>query len=212
LLHSLSILVAERSARPFILDFAEKNRRRRGQVSAGPNSVAVKRKGEMHDWRPKMWQAVQHFAEQLRGIRTGTISVGLVQSIRVDCQGALVPINRLGAIKSQGDRILIIPFDRATVPRIVKALSDSRLGAYALDPTTVCVSIPPLSVQQRQETVRHVKKLGEEAKIGIRSIRQQARKQIEASGRGSQRAVQEATDAAIGEIEELVNAKMTELA
>jgi ribosome recycling factor len=158
-----------------------------------------------------MRQAAQHFAEQLRGIRTGTIGVGLIQTIRVDCQGASVPINRLGAIKSQGDRILITPFDRANVPRIVKALTDSRLGAYALDPTTVCVGIPPMSVQQRQETVRHVKKLGEEAKIAIRTIRQQARKQIEASGRGSQRAVQEATDASIRDIEELVKAKVAEL-
>jgi ribosome recycling factor len=166
----------------------------------------------MYDWKPKMQKVASHFAEQIRSIRSGTISVGLIQSIRVDCQGALVPINRLGAIKSQGDRILIVPFDRATVPRIVSALTDSRLGAYALDPTTVCVSIPPMSVQQRQETVRHVKKLGEEAKIAIRAIRQQARKQIEVSGRGSQRAVQEATDAAIEKIEELVQAKVNELA
>ena len=127
----------------------------------------------MHDWKPKMRKAAQHFAEQIRGIRTGTISISLIQTIRVDSQGNSVPINRLGALKSQGDRILITPFDRANVPRIVKALSESRLGAYALNPTTVCVSIPSMSVQQREETVRHVKKLGEEAKITIRTIRQQ---------------------------------------
>ena len=96
-----------------------------------------------------------------------------------------MPINRLGAVKSQGDRILITPFDRANVPAIVKALNESRLSAYALNPTTVSVSVPPMSVEQRQEIARHVKKLGEEAKVAIRAIRQQARKQIEASGRGS---------------------------
>jgi hypothetical protein len=37
----------------------------------------------MNDWKPKMEQAVRHFAEQLRGIRTGTISVGLIQTVRV---------------------------------------------------------------------------------------------------------------------------------
>jgi ribosome recycling factor len=158
-----------------------------------------------------MRQAVQHFAEQLRGIRTGTIGIGLIQTIRVDCQGRSIPISRLGALKSQGDRILITPFDRANVPRIVKALTESRLGAYALNPTTVCVSIPPMSVQQREETARHVKKLAEDAKVSIRTIRQQARKQIELSGRGSQRAVQAATDTAIAEIEELVKAKVSEL-
>ena len=166
----------------------------------------------MHDWKPKMQKAAKHFAEQIRGIRSGTISIGLIQTIRVDCQGRSVPINRLGTVKSQGDRILITPFDRANVPSIVRSLTESRLSAYALNPTTVCVSIPSLSVEQREETARHVKKLGEDAKIAIRTIRQQARKQIEVSGRGSQRAVQEATDAAIEEIEQLVKAKMGELA
>jgi ribosome recycling factor len=166
----------------------------------------------MHDWKPKMQKVTRHFGEQIRGIRSGTISSGLIQTIRVDCQGRSVPINRLGAVKSQGDRILITPFDRATVSLIVKALTESRLSAYALNPTTVCVSIPSLSVEQREETSRHIKKLGEEAKIAIRTIRQQVRKQIEVSGRGSQRAVQEATDAAIEEIERLVKAKVAELA
>ncbi len=166
----------------------------------------------MHDWKPKMQKVARHFADQVRGIRSGTISIGLIQTIRVDSQGHSAPINRLGAVKSQGDRILITPFDRANVTSIVRALTESRLSAYALDPTTVCVSIPPLSVEQRAETARHVKKLGEEAKIAIRSIRQQARKQIEVSGRGSQRAVQEATDAAIEEVEQIVKAKVGELA
>jgi ribosome recycling factor len=166
----------------------------------------------MHDWKPKMQKVARHFAEQVRGIRSGTISIALIQTIRVDCQGHSVPINRLGAVKSQGDRILITPFDRANVSSIVRSLTESRLSAYALNPTTVCVSIPTLSVEQREETARHVKKLGEEAKIAIRSIRQQARKQIEVSGRGSLRGVQEATDAAIEEVEQLVKAKVGELA
>jgi ribosome recycling factor len=166
----------------------------------------------MNDWKPRMEKTVQHLAEQLRAIRTGTISIGLIETVRVACQGDLVPVNRLGVARSQGDRILITPFDRAHVPAIVKALNESRLGAYALNPSTVSVSVPPISAEQRGEIARHVKKLGEEAKIAIRSLRQQARQRIEASGRGSQRAVQEATDAAVGEIERLVKAKTADLA
>jgi ribosome recycling factor len=166
----------------------------------------------MYDCKPKMQKVAKHLAEQLRGIRTGTVSIGLIQTIRVDCQGKAVPINRLGTVRSQGDRIVIEPFDRSQVTLIVKALSDSRLSAYALNPTTVSVSIPTLSVEQRAATIRHVKNLGEHAKIAVRAIRQQTRKQIESSGRGSWRQVQEATDTAIKEIEELVDAKVAELA
>jgi ribosome recycling factor len=162
--------------------------------------------------KPRMDKTVRHFAEQLRGIRSGTISIGLIDTVRVSVQGNLVPISRLGTARMQGDRILIAPFDRANVPAMVKALNESRLSAYALNPTTVSVSVPPMSVEQRQEIAWHVKKLGEEAKVAIRAIRQQARKEIEASGRGSLKRAQEATDAAIAEIERLVKAKLEELA
>jgi ribosome recycling factor len=114
-------------------------------------------------------------------------------------------------MKQQGDRILITPFDKADVPAVVKALGEDRLNAYALNPTTLSVSVPPISTEQRGEIARHVKKLGEEAKMAIRAIRQEARKQIEVTGRGSQRRVQEATDAAVAEIDRLVKGKIEEV-
>jgi ribosome recycling factor len=165
----------------------------------------------MYDWKARMQKPARHLAEQLRGIRTGTVDRGVIQTICVDWQGNSVPINRLAVIKAQGDRFLLVPFDRASVPAVVKALNESRLSAYALDPTTVTVSVPPASVEKREEIIRHVRKLGEEAKIAVRSIRQQERKWIDSSGRGSLRGVQEATDAAIEEIEQLVKAKVVEL-
>ncbi len=94
---------------------------------------------------------------------------------------------------------------------MVKALTEARLNAYALNPTTVSVSVPPISGEQRAEIAHQVKKLGEEAKIAIRSIRQVARKKIEVTGRGSQRRVQEATDEAVAEIERLVKNKTKRL-
>jgi ribosome recycling factor len=166
----------------------------------------------MNDWKSSMRKAVQHLADQLRVIRTGTISAALVQAVRVNCAGNQVAVGRLGVIKSQGDRILIEPFDRGNVAGIVKTLNEARLSAYALNPTTVAVSVPPISLQQRAEIARHVKKLGEDAKIAVRAIRQQARKRIEATGRGSRQSVQNATDAAVEEIESLVKAKLSELA
>ncbi len=162
--------------------------------------------------KPRMEKAVQHLADQLRSIRSGTISIGLIDTVRVAAGGNLVPINRLGTVRMQRDRILVTPFDGGHVPAIVKALNDARLSAYAVNPTTVSVSVPPMSLEQRQEIARHVKKLGEEAKVAVRAIRQQTRKQIESTGRGSLKRVQEATDGAVAEIERLIKAKLDELA
>jgi ribosome recycling factor len=165
----------------------------------------------MNDWKPRMHKTVRHLAEQLAGIRAGTLSVGFVETFRVSIGGNSVAIGRMASVTGQGDRIIITPFDQANVPAVVKALSDARLNAYALDPRTVCVGVPPVSGEQRAELARHVKKLGEEAKVAVRAIRQDARKQIAARGKGSERAVQEATDAAVEEIELLVKAKTKEL-
>ena len=90
----------------------------------------------------------------------------------------------MASVTGQGDRIVITPFDPSNVPAVVKALSDAKLNAYALNPRTVCVGVPPVSGEQRAELARHVKKLGEEAKVAVRSIRQDARKQIAARGKG----------------------------
>jgi ribosome recycling factor len=165
----------------------------------------------MGDWRVGMQKAVRHLADQMAGIRPGTISVGFVETFRVRVRGQSMPIGKLATAASQGDRILVTPFDPADVPAVVKALAESRLNAYALNPRTVAVSVPPVSGESRAEMARHVKKLGEEAKVAVRAIRQEARKQIAARGRGSERAVQEATDAAVAEIERLVEAKLGDL-
>jgi ribosome recycling factor len=137
--------------------------------------------------------------------------VRFIETVRVDCQGTSTPIRHLGVIKQQGDRILITPFDKGNVPSVVRALGEARLNAYALNPSTVSVSVPPISGEQRGEIARHVKMLGEDTKIAIRAIRQEARKQIEVSGRGSQRRVQEATDAAVAEIDRLVKGKIEDV-
>jgi ribosome recycling factor len=165
----------------------------------------------MGDRKPRMQKAVRHLADQLAGIRAGTLSVGFIETFRVSLHGNSVAIGRMASVTGRGDRIVITPFDPSHVPAVVKALSDARLNAYALDPRTVCVSVPPVSGEQRAELTKHVKKLGEESKVAVRAIRQDARKQIAVRGRGSERAVQEATDAAVEEIERLVKAKTKEL-
>jgi ribosome recycling factor len=75
----------------------------------------------------------------------------------------------------------------------------------------VSLSIPPIGGEQRAEIARHVKKLGDDAKIAIRAIRHEAHKQIEVSGRGLQRRVQEATDTAVAEIDRLVKGKLEDV-
>lgn len=165
----------------------------------------------MHDWKPRMDRAVRHLADQLAGIRPGTISPGFLASFRVVRDGKSATLDRLATIRVQGDRLIVTPFDPTIVPAIVQELTDGRLSAYALDPRTVAVSVPTFSVEQRREIERHVRKIGEEARVAVRMIRQEARKKIAATGKGSERRVQEATDNAIAEIDKRIAAKTAEV-
>ncbi|QEH33905.1 Ribosome-recycling factor [Aquisphaera giovannonii] len=165
----------------------------------------------MASWEDRIRQPVEHLADQLRGIRPGAIGPGFVETFVVECQGSRSPIGRIAAITTQAGRIIVAPFDRAMVPAIVKSLADARQNAYALDPARVCVTIPPLSGEQRDEVASHVKALGEKARVAVRSVRQDIRKQLAASGKRSDRVVQELTDGAMAEIDRLVDAKLVEI-
>jgi ribosome recycling factor len=183
----------------------------RGTKAGVFDSVCSMVRVGMNDWKPRMRKTVRHLAEQLAGIRAGSLSVGFIETFRVSLHGNSVAIGRMASVTGQCDRIVITPFEQASVPAVVKALSDAKLNAYALNPRAVCVGVPPVSGEQKAELARHVKRLGEEAKVAVRAIRQDARKQIAARGQGSERVVQEATDAAVSEIESFLKAKLGEI-
>src|SRR5947209_3157969 len=108
----------------------------------------------MNDWKPRMQKAVRHLADQLAGIRAGTLSVGFIETFRASLHGNSVAIGRMASVTGQGDRIVITPFDTSNVPAVVKALSEAKLNAYALDPRTVCVTVPPVSGELRADLTK----------------------------------------------------------
>lgn len=165
----------------------------------------------MRDYKHQMQMMVQRFAESLRPIRSGTVDREFVAVIRVEGRYGTRALTELARIKAGGDRILVTPYESSDLPAISRAIREASLGVYALDPSTLCVSVPPISVEQRQAIAKRVKQMGEEARVAIRSIRQQARKNIESRGRGSFHAVQQDTDEAIAAVDLLVARKIKEI-
>lgn len=165
----------------------------------------------MGDWERRIRQPVDHLAGQLKGMRSATTSPASVNTIRVTWDGGSAPVGKLARITQQGDRVVVTPFDRELVPAITRALVDARQNAYAMDPTRIAVSVPSMSAEQREEIGRLVRNLAEEARVAVRQVRQDIRKQLAAAGRRSDRVVQELTDAAIADIDRLAKAKLEEL-
>ena len=69
-----------------------------------------------------MQKAVRHLADQLTGIRPGTLSGGFIETFRASLHGNSVALGRMASVTSRGDRIVITPFEQADIPAVVKAL------------------------------------------------------------------------------------------
>jgi len=133
------------------------------------------------DSRTKMQKAVDFFSEELKTIRTGRASTGLVENLKVDYYGSPTPLKQLATLAApQADTIIIKPFDPSSVPQIEKAIKTSQLSlAPLVEGKVIRLNIPPLSEDRRKQLVNQVKQLGEQAKISIRNIRRDAIKLLE---------------------------------
>lgn len=126
----------------------------------------------------KMEKAVDFFGDELRVIRTGRASAGLVEHIRVDYYGSPTDLRQLASISvPEPDMIVIKPFDPGSIKEIEKAIQSSELG---ITPATmgkvIRLSIPSLSGERRKHLVAQLKKMAEQARVTIRNIRREANK------------------------------------
>ena len=129
----------------------------------------------------RMEKAVEDFRRDLAGVRTGRANVALLDSIRVDYHGTLMPINQLGTMNVPDPQMIVIsPWDPGAVPLIDKAIRTSDLG---LNPTNdgkiVRVPIPSLTEERRKELVKHVHKVLENHRTAVRNIRRDIKEAVE---------------------------------
>lgn len=129
----------------------------------------------------KMSKAVEFLHDELKSLRTGLASTGLVENIKVDYYGTPTPLKAMAALSvPQADMIVIKPFDPASTKEIEKAIKNSDLSiAPIVEGKLIRLNIPPLSEERRQHLVGQAKQLGEQTKVSIRNIRREANKQLE---------------------------------
>ncbi|MFA5239241.1 MAG: ribosome recycling factor [Phycisphaerae bacterium] len=131
--------------------------------------------------KSKMNRAVEVLQDELKGVRSGRASAGLVDNIRVECYGTQSPIKAIAAVSvPQHDMILIRPFDPGSAREIEKAIKNSDLSiAPIVDKGMIRLSIPPLNEERRRDLVAQVKQMSEQTKISIRNVRRDAIKHLE---------------------------------
>ena len=129
----------------------------------------------------KMKKAVEVLHNELKTVRTGRASTGLVENIKVDYYGTPTPLRTIASLSAPAvDMIVIKPFDPASVKEIEKAIRSSDLSmAPLVEGKLIRLNVPPLSEERRKQLVAQAKQTGEQAKVGIRNIRREANKQLE---------------------------------
>lgn len=159
-----------------------------------------------------MQKTIDSLSNTILGIRGGTVSTGLVDSVKVLAYGQPTLIKHLAITGKNGDSIFIDPYDITLTNQIAKTLADSGLSAYAFSKTRVLVSVPPPSGDQKKEIISRLKKLGEEAKIAIRNIRKKHRQSLDKDTLNQKdKEIQEITDSFISIIDNLIDNKIRNL-
>jgi ribosome recycling factor len=146
-----------------------------------------------------MAKAVEYLKEELRGVRTGQATPGLVDHIKIDVPsyGSTMNLRDLAAVSVPDPvTIMVKPFDPGTVKDIERGLQSSDLGITpSSDGKIIRLPIPPLSGERRQQLATSVRKMGEVQKVAVRNVRRDANKKIDVEKKASTLSEDQADDA-----------------
>jgi ribosome recycling factor len=131
-------------------------------------------------YKSKMDQAVQHFREDLKKIRTGRAHPAMLESVMVEAYGTRMPLNQTANITAPEPQMLqVTPFDPSQMQTIAAAIrNDQSLGFNPSDDGRVIrVPVPPLTEERRHQLMKQAGEKVEDARIALRNIRQDALKE-----------------------------------
>src|SRR3989344_1186172 len=125
-------------------------------------------------------KAIEHFIGDISTLKTGRANPAVLDLIKVESYGTFMPINQLASVAVPEPRsILIQPWDKSLVNNIDKAIRESDLGLSSINEgDKIRIVIPQMTEEARKEIVKSLHKKMEEARIAIRSARDEIKEKI----------------------------------
>ena len=175
------------------------------------------------NYSSKMEKSIQSFKKDISTLRTGRANTNMLDTIKVDVYGQLMPIEQLGTISVPEARMISIQvWDKANITLIESAIQKSELGINPqIDGQIIRLRIPDLTEERRKELIKILKNMGEKGKISIRNIRREANEDLkkllkskeisEDDEKTYEKKVQTITDNHIKSVEEKVSSKEKEI-
>ncbi|MBQ8574586.1 MAG: ribosome recycling factor [Clostridia bacterium] len=173
--------------------------------------------------REKMTKTTNVLKDEYASIRAGRANAAVLDKILVDYWGVPTPINQMAAISVAEARILVIqPWDKSSLEPIYKAIQASDIGINPQnDGTVIRLMFPALTEDRRKEIVKDIKKLAEDSKVAVRSIRrdsidkikkmQKASEITEDDLKNGENELQKITDEFVKKVDEIAAAKEKEV-
>lgn len=129
----------------------------------------------------KLKEVLLKFEDDLRGIRVAYAHASMVENILVESYGTKTPLSHVASIATPDAKSIVIkPWDKNLMPTIEQAIQKANLGIQPVsDKDQIRLSLPPLTEERRKELAKVVGKKMEEARIVVRQIRDDFRKEVQ---------------------------------
>ena len=171
----------------------------------------------------KMGKTISVYRENLSEIRAGRANPAVLNKIKIDYYGTPTPINQIAGVSVPEARLIVIqPWDASALKEIEKAILTADLGINPNnDGKVIRLNFPELNEERRKEIVKDIRKLAEEAKVAIRSIRRDAMDEAKEMQKKSEiteddlkneeNEIQKLTDKKVEEIDSMLASKEREV-
>ena len=171
----------------------------------------------------KMEKSISVYSEKLSEVRAGRANPAILNKVKIDYYGTPTPINQVAGVSVPEARLIVIqPWDASVLKDIEKAILASDIGINPNnDGKVIRLAFPELNEERRKELVKDIRKMAEEAKVAIRSIRREAidiAKAEQKEGtitedelKQAENEIQKMTDKKIDEIDKILEGKEKEI-
>ena len=171
----------------------------------------------------KMEKSIQSFKKDISTLRTGRANPSMLDTIKVDVYGQLMPIEQLATVSVPEARLISVQvWDKSNVTLIDSAIQKSELGINPqIDGQIIRLPIPKLNEERRSELKKLIKSIGEKCKVSIRNIRREANEDLkkllkskeisEDDEKSKEKTIQSITDNHIKSVDDKVAIKEKEI-
>ena len=175
------------------------------------------------NYSSKMDKSIQALKKDISTLRTGRANANMLDTVKVDVYGQLMPINQIATISVPEARLISIQvWDKTNTNLIESAIQKSELGINPqTDGQTIRLRIPDLTEERRNELIKVLKNMGEKSKVAIRNIRREANEELkkklkdknisEDDNKNFEKNIQKLTDNNIEDIDIVLSEKEKEI-